>query len=150
MQAVDGARATRLQKLQGAEGGPAAASAVGASGGGSHPVAAMSAFSLTSGSPGSRESSPDPRGKSIGSPVATVSLVPHVGVQVIPPVNFGMVEEALYRCGAPSELNYPFLEQLHLKKVIYLAPDDPTEVRFSPLSPCPVFWLPPFGSHFQP
>ena len=142
MQAVDGARTTRLQKLQGGDAAPAAAPAIGGSAAGSSggPVGAMSAFSLTSGSPGSHESPPDSRGEPTGSPLATVSLVPHVGVQVIPPVNFGMVEEALYRCGAPSELNYPFLEQLHLKKVIYLAPDDPTEtfrtfvqVRFPPL-----------------
>ena len=34
---------------------------------------------------------------------------------------------ALACSGAPSELNFPFLEQLHLKKVIYLALDEPTE-----------------------
>jgi protein tyrosine/serine phosphatase len=29
--------------------------------------------------------------------------------------------------GTPSELNFPFLDQLHLKTVIYLALDEPTE-----------------------
>eukprot|EP00735_Rhodelphis_limneticus_P006387 TRINITY_DN1878_c0_g1::TRINITY_DN1878_c0_g1_i1::g.14157::m.14157 TRINITY_DN1878_c0_g1::TRINITY_DN1878_c0_g1_i1::g.14157 ORF type:complete len:192 (+),score=-13.63,sp/Q1ZXG8/D1060_DICDI/75.16/2e-83,Y_phosphatase2/PF03162.8/1.9e-51,Y_phosphatase3/PF13350.1/6e+02,Y_phosphatase3/PF13350.1/0.00011,Y_phosphatase/PF00102.22/0.019,DSPc/PF00782.15/0.095 TRINITY_DN1878_c0_g1_i1:72-578(+) len=43
-----------------------------------------------------------------------------------PPVNFGMVEEDLYRSGQPNELNFPFLEKLQLKKVLFLAPDDPT------------------------
>lgn len=43
----------------------------------------------------------------------------------IPPLNFGMVEEDLYRSGLPNELNFPFLERLKLKKIIYLAPDDP-------------------------
>eukprot|EP01045_Picozoa_sp_COSAG04_P002051 COSAG04_NODE_72_length_29124_cov_43.127265_9_plen_147_part_00 len=62
-----------------------------------------------------------------GATAATVSLAPHVGVRVIPPVNFGMVEEGLYRCGQPSEQSYPFLEQLGLKSVIYLAQDDPPE-----------------------
>eukprot|EP00761_Pharyngomonas_kirbyi_P001200 gb/GECH01001203.1/.p1 GENE.gb/GECH01001203.1/~~gb/GECH01001203.1/.p1 ORF type:complete len:166 (+),score=41.82 gb/GECH01001203.1/:1-498(+) len=44
----------------------------------------------------------------------------------IPPVNFGYVEEDFYRSGQPSELNFPFLEQLSLKTIIYMAPDDPS------------------------
>eukprot|EP01111_Echinosteliopsis_oligospora_P007364 TRINITY_DN2227_c0_g1_i1.p1 TRINITY_DN2227_c0_g1~~TRINITY_DN2227_c0_g1_i1.p1 ORF type:complete len:110 (-),score=16.34 TRINITY_DN2227_c0_g1_i1:94-423(-) len=47
--------------------------------------------------------------------------------QYIPPLNFGMVEEDLYRSGQPNELNFPFLEQLELKKIIFLAPDDPSQ-----------------------
>ena len=43
----------------------------------------------------------------------------------IPPPNFGMVEADLYRSGQPNQLNFPFLEKLHLRKVIYLAPDEP-------------------------
>ncbi len=35
--------------------------------------------------------------------------------QLIPPFNFGWVEEDLYRCGHPNELNFPFLEKLNLK-----------------------------------
>ena len=45
----------------------------------------------------------------------------------IPPLNFGMVEDDLYRCGQPNELNFPFLEKLELKTVIWLAPDEPSE-----------------------
>jgi tyrosine-protein phosphatase OCA1 len=45
----------------------------------------------------------------------------------IPPINFGCVEDDLYRSGAPNELNFPFLEKLHLKKIIYLAPEEPSE-----------------------
>ena len=37
--------------------------------------------------------------------------------RLIPPVNFGMVEENLYRSGLPTELNFPFLERLRLKKL---------------------------------
>eukprot|EP01137_Pigoraptor_chileana_P031897 Opistho-2@20430 len=44
----------------------------------------------------------------------------------IPPTNFGMVEEDLYRSGQPNELNFPFLEKLRLKQIIFLAPDDPS------------------------
>mmetsp|Transcript_18974 Transcript_18974/g.32868 ORF Transcript_18974/g.32868 Transcript_18974/m.32868 type:complete len:173 (+) Transcript_18974:93-611(+) len=49
------------------------------------------------------------------------------GGLLIPPINFGMVEENLYRSGMPNELNFPFLERLNLKKVIYLAPEDLTQ-----------------------
>ena len=45
----------------------------------------------------------------------------------IPPINFGYVEEDLYRSGTPNELNFPFLEKLRLKKIIYLAPEEPSE-----------------------
>ena len=46
----------------------------------------------------------------------------------IPPQNFGMVECDLYRSGAPTELNFPFLEKLQLRKIIYLAPDECSEM----------------------
>ncbi|EFA84600.1 putative tyrosine phosphatase family protein [Heterostelium album PN500] len=45
----------------------------------------------------------------------------------IPPLNFGMVADDLYRSGQPNELNFPFLEKLQLKKIIFLAPDDPSQ-----------------------
>eukprot|EP00036_Acanthoecidae_sp_10tr_P008039 CAMPEP_0182921400 /NCGR_PEP_ID=MMETSP0105_2-20130417/4123_1 /TAXON_ID=81532 ORGANISM="Acanthoeca-like sp., Strain 10tr" /NCGR_SAMPLE_ID=MMETSP0105_2 /ASSEMBLY_ACC=CAM_ASM_000205 /LENGTH=167 /DNA_ID=CAMNT_0025058919 /DNA_START=313 /DNA_END=813 /DNA_ORIENTATION=- len=44
----------------------------------------------------------------------------------IPPANFGHVEEGLYRSGQPNELNFPFLEKLQLKAVLYLSPEDPS------------------------
>ncbi|CAG8434604.1 10920_t:CDS:2 [Funneliformis caledonium] len=43
----------------------------------------------------------------------------------IPPLNYGMIEEDLYRSGQPNELNFPFLEKLGLKTVVWLAPEDP-------------------------
>jgi len=42
----------------------------------------------------------------------------------IPPQNFGMVEEDLFRSAQPDELNFPFLEKLHLRTIISLAPDE--------------------------
>lgn len=42
-------------------------------------------------------------------------------------MNFGMVADDLYRSGSPNELNFPFLEKLQLKKIIFLAPDDPSQ-----------------------
>ena len=47
--------------------------------------------------------------------------------QLIPPQNYGMVEEDLHRFGLPQSLNFPFLDTLQLKSVIYIAPDDPSE-----------------------
>lgn len=47
-----------------------------------------------------------------------------VGGSLIPPTNFGIVEEDLYRSGMPNELNFPFLERLQLKTIIYLASDE--------------------------
>eukprot|EP00244_Chara_vulgaris_P005288 TRINITY_DN20_c0_g1_i1.p1 TRINITY_DN20_c0_g1~~TRINITY_DN20_c0_g1_i1.p1 ORF type:complete len:167 (+),score=17.65 TRINITY_DN20_c0_g1_i1:59-559(+) len=44
----------------------------------------------------------------------------------LPPPNFGMVEDDLYRSGQPNELNFPFLERLRLKTVIYLSHEEPT------------------------
>lgn len=46
----------------------------------------------------------------------------------LPPVNFGMVEEDLYRSGLPDRLNYPYLERLGLRRVVYLAPDEPPDL----------------------
>ena len=43
----------------------------------------------------------------------------------IPPLNFGMVEEGVYRSGAMNELNFPFIERLKLKTIVYLEPDEP-------------------------
>lgn len=41
-----------------------------------------------------------------------------------PPVSFGLVEEGLYRSALPTEINYPFLERLGLKTIIYLYPEE--------------------------
>ncbi|GAC74820.1 predicted protein tyrosine phosphatase [Moesziomyces antarcticus T-34] len=44
---------------------------------------------------------------------------------LVPPPNYGMVEENFYRSGQPDQLNFPFLEKLGLKSVIWLAPEEP-------------------------
>lgn len=44
-------------------------------------------------------------------------------VVLVPPTNFSMVEEGLYRSGFPEPSNFPFLETLNLKSVIYLCPE---------------------------
>ncbi|PVU92215.1 hypothetical protein BB559_003794 [Furculomyces boomerangus] len=46
---------------------------------------------------------------------------------LIPPVNFGYVEEDLYRFGQPNELNFPFVETLGLKCVVWVAYEEPNQ-----------------------
>lgn len=38
----------------------------------------------------------------------------------VPPPNFSPVEDRIYRSGFPQPCNFPFLETLHLRSVIYL------------------------------
>ncbi|CAO3690751.1 unnamed protein product [Umbelopsis ramanniana] len=45
----------------------------------------------------------------------------------IPPLNYGMIKEDLYQSGQPNELNFPFLEKLGLKTVVWLAPEEPNQ-----------------------
>lgn len=37
-----------------------------------------------------------------------------------PPLNFGVVESDLYRCGHPQNINFPFLKSLKLRTIIYV------------------------------
>ena len=39
----------------------------------------------------------------------------------IPPRNFNMVYNNIYRCTTPGDLNYPFLERLRLRMIVYLS-----------------------------
>eukprot|EP00752_Nemacystus_decipiens_P002113 g2017.t2 len=48
-----------------------------------------------------------------------------------PPVSFGLVEEGLYRSALPNEINYPFLERLGLKTIIFLYPDDDIDAQLN-------------------
>ena len=45
----------------------------------------------------------------------------------IPPRNFNMVTENIYRCITPTDLNYPFLERLNLKSIVYLSSNEMSE-----------------------
>ena len=55
----------------------------------------------------------------------TAGRVATTSTMLVPPPNFGMVEESLYRSGQPDQLNFPFLEKLSLRSVIWLAPEEP-------------------------
>jgi len=45
----------------------------------------------------------------------------------VPPCNYGMVECDLTRSGQCHQLNFPFLERLNLKTVIYLSHEEPSQ-----------------------
>ncbi|CAN3356207.1 putative tyrosine-protein phosphatase Oca1p [Diutina catenulata] len=47
--------------------------------------------------------------------------------RIIPPLNFCPVERQLYRSGQPSAINQSFLAQLHLKTIIWLASEEPSD-----------------------
>ncbi|KAL8145531.1 inositol diphosphatase DSP4 [Apium graveolens] len=40
-----------------------------------------------------------------------------------PPLNFAMVDNGIYRSGFPDSTNFPFLETLGLRSIIYLCPE---------------------------
>ncbi|CAK9327828.1 unnamed protein product [Citrullus colocynthis] len=42
---------------------------------------------------------------------------------LLPPPNFSMVEDGIFRSGFPQPLNFPFLRTLNLRSIIYLCPE---------------------------
>ncbi|KAK1924944.1 protein-tyrosine phosphatase [Papiliotrema laurentii] len=48
--------------------------------------------------------------------------------KIVPPMNFGLVEDGFYRSAQPSELNFSFLEKLNLRSVIWAGAEQPTEI----------------------
>ncbi|GAB5353536.1 hypothetical protein AAMO2058_000044000 [Amorphochlora amoebiformis] len=51
--------------------------------------------------------------------------MPSTRTRYFPPSNFGMVEEDLYRSSVPKLVNFPFLDTLQLRTIIYLSQDEP-------------------------
>ncbi|KAI3783753.1 hypothetical protein L1987_42839 [Smallanthus sonchifolius] len=45
------------------------------------------------------------------------------GKSTVPPINFANVEDRVYRSGFPQPSNFPFLETLQLRSIIYLCPE---------------------------
>lgn len=50
-------------------------------------------------------------------------------VKLVPPLNFSLVENGIYRSGFPMPINYPFLQQLNLKTIIYLGDLGNSEIK---------------------
>lgn len=49
-------------------------------------------------------------------------------MSLIPPSNFGFVEQDLYRSALPTQANFSYLQTLHLKTVVYLSQDEPSSL----------------------
>ncbi|TNY19890.1 tyrosine phosphatase family-domain-containing protein [Rhodotorula diobovata] len=47
----------------------------------------------------------------------------HTGV-LFPPLNFSMILPGVYRSGHPHKTNFPFLDSLNLRSIMYLSPED--------------------------
>lgn len=60
-------------------------------------------------------------------PEGLQTLKKRTGARVVPPLNFSLVEKQLYRSGQPAPINFPFLEELKLKTIIWLAVEDPSD-----------------------
>ncbi|TPX40591.1 hypothetical protein SeLEV6574_g06541 [Synchytrium endobioticum] len=43
---------------------------------------------------------------------------------IVPPLNFAMVAPGIYRSGHPNKKNFPFLQKLKLRSILYLCPED--------------------------
>lgn len=46
---------------------------------------------------------------------------------MVPPLNFSPAEKGLYRSGQPAPINFPFLQRLGLKTIVWLAVEDPSD-----------------------
>ncbi|KAG2693875.1 hypothetical protein I3760_08G115900 [Carya illinoinensis] len=53
---------------------------------------------------------------------------------LLPPSNFSMVEDGIFRSGFPQLSNFPFLDSLNLRSIIYLCPEPYPEENLEFLS----------------
>ncbi|XWS75806.1 hypothetical protein CRYUN_Cryun01aG0123800 [Craigia yunnanensis] len=56
------------------------------------------------------------------SPVVLASST-GVDLNLIPPLNFAMVDNGIFRSGFPGSANFSFLQSLNLRSIIYLCPE---------------------------
>lgn len=52
--------------------------------------------------------------------IITIEKIFNTKKQYVPPLNFSLVEDGIYRSGFPQPVNYEFLKKLKLKLIIYL------------------------------
>lgn len=74
------------------------------------------------------------------------------GGGLIPPNNFAMVHPGVYRSGYPSKKNFPFLQKLQLKNIMYLCPESYPEanLEFLARSSITLQWCPVQGNKGPP
>ncbi|CCE83476.1 Piso0_004052 [Millerozyma farinosa CBS 7064] len=58
---------------------------------------------------------------------SVVKIMKPPTTRIIPPLNFCPVERQLYRSAQPSIINQPFLKDLNLKTIIWLASEEPQD-----------------------
>ncbi|KAK8546702.1 hypothetical protein V6N12_027476 [Hibiscus sabdariffa] len=59
-------------------------------------------------------------------PTMSPAVVPSNAVDdlnLIPPLNFAMVDNGIFRSGFPHSANFSFLQTLHLRSIVYLCPE---------------------------
>lgn len=69
----------------------------------------------------------------MASTEATVTQYPQrtAAARVVPPINFAPVETHFFRCGQPAPINFPFLRELKLRTIIWLAVEDPSDAMIA-------------------
>ncbi|XVF81562.1 hypothetical protein PTKIN_Ptkin15bG0164400 [Pterospermum kingtungense] len=55
--------------------------------------------------------------------MSPVVVAPGDDLNLIPPLNFAMVDNGIFRSGFPDSANFSFLQTLHLRSIIYLCPE---------------------------
>ncbi|OBA27444.1 protein-tyrosine phosphatase, partial [Hanseniaspora valbyensis NRRL Y-1626] len=60
---------------------------------------------------------------------------------LVPPVNFGIVEENLYRCSKLETLNLSFIENLGLKLIIFLMTEEPSRIFKEFMKSMQIEWI---------
>ena len=60
---------------------------------------------------------------------------------LVPPVNFGIVEENLYRCSKLETLNLSFIENLGLKLIIFLMTEEPSRIFKEFMKSMKIEWI---------
>ncbi|GAA5856559.1 hypothetical protein JCM3766R1_002406 [Sporobolomyces carnicolor] len=56
--------------------------------------------------------------------IETVKAAQHLEKVLFPPLCFSMVVPGVFRSGHPNKHNFPYLDSLGLKSIMYLSPDD--------------------------
>ncbi|AAS51660.1 ADL260Wp [Eremothecium gossypii ATCC 10895] len=63
----------------------------------------------------------------LSAPTQLLVTPPAPHQTIVPPLNFCPVERYLYRSGQPSTVNFPFLLNLNLRTIIWLANEEPQD-----------------------
>lgn len=65
--------------------------------------------------------------KDVPGSSSVIKIMKPPTTRIIPPLNFCPVERQLYRSAQPSIINQPFLKDLNLKTIIWLASEEPQD-----------------------